>query len=176
MKLTVISLVGLFLIFSFAGVQPLSDYKDSLFDSVLTYLRTVNQLADPSIEVDTLPPIIDSPPITSDGICARTGRYGDYFLGLVEVQGDYIVGAGSYSDAGSGLIVLINDENATDPSFSALLNFLWEDRTDEFPYVFHLWVKVPLFGRPEASVNLTHVRGIINGIAQPGDPEMRGLR
>jgi len=34
MKLTVISLIGLFFIFSFAGVQPLADYKDAAIDKI----------------------------------------------------------------------------------------------------------------------------------------------
>jgi hypothetical protein len=34
MKLTVISLICLFLIFSFAGVQPMTDYKDVAIDKI----------------------------------------------------------------------------------------------------------------------------------------------
>jgi uncharacterized protein YkwD len=40
MKLTAFSVICLFLIFSFAGVQPLSEYKDEVIDRITTYIQT----------------------------------------------------------------------------------------------------------------------------------------
>lgn len=44
MKLTVISLVGLFVIFSFAGVQPLAEYKDICVDKITDYYNEANSI------------------------------------------------------------------------------------------------------------------------------------
>jgi len=49
-----------------------------------------------------------------------------------EVEG----GNGGYDDAGK-FVVLINNKNAADPTYSQLVTFLQEDKTDQFPYQLH---------------------------------------
>jgi hypothetical protein len=43
MKLTVLSVIGLFLVFSFAGVQPLSAYENSVFNPLFTCLTSATE-------------------------------------------------------------------------------------------------------------------------------------
>lgn len=46
MKLTVFSLICLFLIFSFAGVQPMSEYKDEVAEKIITFIKTQKEEAE----------------------------------------------------------------------------------------------------------------------------------
>ena len=46
MKLTVFSLTCLFLIFSFAGVQPMTGYKDEVFGKVTAFFNEQNEKAE----------------------------------------------------------------------------------------------------------------------------------
>jgi len=178
MKLTVFSLICLFLIFSFAGVQPLSDYKDSLFSSISTYFRNTNQpdttpsasdtIPSPS---DTTPSPSDTTPPPSDEINSHTGAYKDYYLGVVHTPGGYLSGNGCYDDTGD-FIVLINNENARDPSYSQLVSFLRQDNTDQFPYIYAISLPGMYYGSAESHVNLEHIQNIIDGTAQPDDPHV----
>ena len=54
MKLTVFSLICLFVIFAFAGVQPLSIYKDSIFDKMGSLIKTVDNTSK-AVTKDTSP-------------------------------------------------------------------------------------------------------------------------
>jgi hypothetical protein len=164
MKLTVLSLICLFFIFSFAGVQPLSIYKDSLFNSISTYFRNANQ-------PDTTPSSSDTTPSPSDQINSHLGRYENYYLGLVDTPEGYLSGNGCYDDTGD-FIVLINDENAVDPSYSQLVNFLRQDDTDGFPYIYTIGPPGMYYGSAESHVNLEHIQGIIDGTAQPSNPHV----
>jgi hypothetical protein len=157
MKLTVFSIIGLFLIFSFAGVQPLSAYKDSAFNSILTYFTDANQP--------------DTTPSTSSGIDSHTGGYVDYYLGLVDTPEGYLSGNGCYDDSGD-FIVLINSENAVDPSYSQLESFLQQDSTDQFPYIYTVSPPGMYYGSAESHVDLERIQNIIGGTAQPGDPHV----
>jgi len=162
MKLTVFSLICLFLIFSFAGVQPLSDYKDSLFNSISTYFRNANQS-------DTIPSPSDTTPSPSNEINSHTGKYEDYYLGLVDTPEGYLSGNGCYDDTGD-FIVLINNENAVNPSYSQLVSFLRQDKTDEFPYSYIISPGRIYYGTPESHVDLESIQNIIDGTAQPSNP------
>ena len=163
MKLTVFSLVCLFLVFSFAGVQPLSTYKDSLFNSISTYFRNANQPATtPSASNETS---------TSSAINSHTSKYGNYYLGLVDTPGGYLSGDGCYDDTGD-FIVLINNENAVNPSYSQLVSFLQRDKTDEFPYTYTIVSPGTYYGTAESHVDLKHIQDIIDGTAQPGNPDI----
>jgi len=168
MKLTIVSLICLFLIFSFAGVQPLSHYKDILLDSASAYLKKASQ--PDTIFSDTIPSQPDTTP-SSNKINSRTGSYKNYYLGLVHTLEGYLSGSGCYDDAGH-FIVLINNENAVDPSYSQLVSFLRQDRTDQFPYIYTIGAPGIYYGKPESHVNLEHIQTIIDGIAQPGNPHI----
>jgi hypothetical protein len=157
MKLTVFSAISLLLIFSFAGVQPLSTYKDSLVDSISSYFRNANQS--------------DITPSPSNGINSHTGKYGDYYLGLVDTPEGYLSGNGCFDDSGD-FIVLINNENAVDPSYSQLVSFLRQDNTDQFPYIYAVSTPGFYYGSAESHVDLGHIQDIIDGTAQPGDPHV----
>ncbi len=164
MKLTVFSVTGLFLIFSFAGVQPLSAYKDSVFSSISMYLANANQ-------PDTTPLPSDTAAATSNGINSHTGKYGGYYLGLVDTPEGYLSGNGCYDDSGD-FVVLINNENASDPSYSELAGFLQQDETDQFPYIYTVGPPGMYYGSAESHVNVERIQNIIDGTAQPGDPHV----
>ncbi len=157
MILTVVSIIGLFLIFSFAGVQPLVAYKDSAFNSIVAFFTNANQP--------------DAAAFTSDGINPHTGKYGDYYLGLVDTPAGYLSGNGCYDDSGD-FIVLINNENAVDPSYSDLVAFLEQDNTDQFPYIYTVSLLGMYYGSVESHVDLERIQDIIDGTAQPGDPHV----
>jgi len=157
MILTVASIIGLFLIFSFAGVQPLVAYKDSAFNSMVAFFTNANQP--------------DAAAFSSDGINSHTGKYGDYYLGLVDTPEGYLSGNGCYDDSGD-FIVLINNENASDPSYSQLVSFLQQDETDQFPYIYTVSTPGLYYGSAESHVDLERTQNIIDGTAQPGDPHV----
>jgi hypothetical protein len=156
-KLTVVSVIGLFLIFSFAGVQPLAAYKDSAFNSVFTFFTNANQP--------------DAAAFTSGGVDSHTGEYGDYHLGLIDTQEGYLSGNGCYDDSGD-FIVLINNENAVDPSYSELVAFLEQDNTDQFPYIYTVSTPGMYYGSAESHVDLERIQNIIDDTAEPGDPHV----
>jgi len=157
MKLTVVSVIGLFLIFSFAGVQPLVAYKDSAFNSIVAFFTNANQP--------------DAAASTSSGISSHTGEYGDYYLGLVDTPEGYLSGNGCYDDSGD-FIVLINNENAVDPSYSQLVAFLQQDETDQFPYIYTVDPPGMYYGSAESHVDLERIQDIIDGTTEPGDPHV----
>jgi hypothetical protein len=157
MKLTVFSVIGLFLIFSFAGVQPLSAYKDSAFNSILAFFTNANQ---PDAAVST-----------SNGIDSQAGKYGDYYLGLVDTPEGYLSGNGCYDDSGD-FIVLINNEDAVSPSYFQLVSFLQQDNTDQFPYIYTIGPPGMYYGSAESRVDLERIQNMIDGTAQPADPHV----
>ena len=97
-----------------------------------------------------------------------TGQYEDYYLGLVKSP-TALGGRGCYDDKGQ-FIVLINNRNATNPSYSELVNFLQSDKTDEFPYQLSLVANRFYYGQAEDNINLAHIKEIIDGTAQPTEP------
>jgi len=164
MRLTVFSLICLFFVFSFAGVQPLSTYKDSLFNSISTYLRNANQPA-------TTPPTSNETTTSTNGINSHTGKYENYYLGLADTPGGYLSGDGCYDDKGN-FIVLVNNENAVNPSYSQLVSFLQQDKTDEFPYTYSIVSPGTYYGTAESHVDLKHIQDIIDGTVQPSNPDV----
>jgi len=171
MKLTVFSVVGLLLLFSFAGVQPLSSYKDSFFDSVSTYLTSAGQSDTTPSPYDTTPAPSDTTAAPSNGINSQTGEYGDYYLGLADTPGGVLSGNGCYDDEGE-FIVLINNEEAVNPSYSQLVGFLRQDNTDQFPYISTVSLLGFYYGSAESHVDLDRIQDIIDGTAEPGNPHV----
>jgi len=171
MKLTLSSAILLLLIFSFAGVQPLSTYKDSLVNSISTYFTNANQSDTAPSPSGTTPSSSDTTPSSSNEINSHTGKYESYYLGLVDTPGGFLSGNGCYDDTGD-FIVLINNENAVNPSYSQLVNFLRQDNTDQFPYIYTVSTPGFYYGSAESHVALEHIQGIIDGAAEPGNPHV----
>ena len=176
MKLTLFSAILLLLVFSFAGVEPLTTYKDGLVDSISTYFINANQLdttpaSSDTTPSDTTPSPSDTTPSSSDKINSRTGEYGSYYLGLADTPGGYLSGNGCYDDEGE-FIVLINNEEAVNPSYSQLVGFLRQDNTDQFPYISTVSLPGFYYGSAESHVNLDRIQDIIDGAAQPGNPHV----
>lgn len=186
MKLTIFSLLCLCVIFAFAGVQPMADYKDNILSKMSGSGSTPTMA--PSIPVTTphatSPPpsaISSSPsatptpsstvsPTVLDKIDPKTGQYKNYYLGLVknpEVEG----GSGCY-DIGDDFIILINNKNAKNPTYSELVNFLQSDKTDEFSYQLSFLTNQFYYGQAEDNVDLGHIKEIIDGTTQPSAPRV----
>ena len=153
MKLTVFTLICLFLVFAFAGVQPMSGYKDKALNKLKNTFTNQNNgqsalTVSNNINVtNTLPSVITQKPVTSlvptttsqnttqvHSINPITGVYGNYYLGMASTPEGTLSGDGCYDDTGD-FIVLINNKNAVDPTYAQLLNFLKNDTTDEYPYI-----------------------------------------
>jgi hypothetical protein len=179
MKLTVFSLVILFLVVAFAGVQPFSLYKDKAMSYFSTLLEappvamvgtpeSTVSMAIPPVLTRTLSPLPPSTPavVTPKGIDTRTGIYGNYFLGLVKTPDGVLGGNDCYGE----FLVLINNKNATDPTYLELLAFLKRDGTDQFPYRYSASVGSSYYGSAESHIDLAFIRDIIDGKSQPSDP------
>lgn len=106
MKLTVFSLVCLFLIFAFAGVPPISTYKDSLITSW-------NKFQADREDTGGSPSATES--VRSD----------------VELHDNR---QPPYSKTFGVPIHLTNNHSATDPTWQELMNFLVADKTDQEDY------------------------------------------
>jgi len=195
MKLTMFSLIALSVVFSFAGVQPLAIYKDKLVNgaktalnntqSVITYPTTTTSATKvteptkttfkkPIITTNipiTIPPIITSisPPI--QGIDPTKGIYKNYYLGLADTSSGDLSGDGCYDDKGN-FIILINNKNATNPTYAQLLNFLENDKTDEYPYTYTNLFGGFYYGTAESHVDLQNIQNIIDRTAQPKHPDI----
>ena len=110
--------------------------------------------------------------ITSATINSYTGTYGNYYLGLVSApDGNLIAGDGCYDDQGD-FIVLINNKNATNPTYAQMVNFLQNDTTDEYPYLNASVIPGSYYLPAENDVDLTRIKNIIDGTAQPSNPRV----
>jgi len=153
MKLTVFSLICLFLIFSFAGVQPLSDYKDSLFNSISTYFRNANQSATtPSHSDQTYALVINVSPSTGGSVSPSGGEYksGSRVTLTANPATGYTFDQWSGDASGTSpniVITMDSDRDVTayfeeippvllNPSWAELKDFLYEDDTDDMEYVY----------------------------------------
>ncbi|MDD5701275.1 MAG: hypothetical protein PHU23_04405 [Dehalococcoidales bacterium] len=124
MKLTVFSIIGLFLIFSFAGVQPMSGYKDDALDKIQAAFASNNEaISQSSLSRTLLTPPATTPagvpghvvtpvqmavqtpePDADQGINTGTGIYKNYYLGLVNSPDGNIGGNGCSDDEGDFII------------------------------------------------------------------------
>jgi len=110
----------------------------------------------------------------SEQINPMTGGYSPYingtqyhyYLGLVKTSEGVV--ANSYGE----FVVLINNEDAKNPSYSQLLKFLKSDKTDRYPYQFSIELMIPYFGSAEDHVDLDLIQKIIDGIEQPDPPKI----
>jgi hypothetical protein len=106
-------------------------------------------------------------------ISTATGVYGNYYLGLVTdgSSGETFGGDGCYDDTGK-FIVLINNKNAVDPTYAQLVSFLNSDKTDEYPYLDTNNPPDTYYGTAKSHVDLTRIQNIIDGTAQPDNPDV----
>lgn len=107
---------------------------------------------------------------STNNIDTKTGTYKNYYLGLVNAGG-FLSGDGCYDDTGK-FIVLINNKNAANPTYSQLVSFLQNDKTDEFPYTYTNPLLGFYYGTAESHVDLTRIKNIIDGTAQPSNPDV----
>lgn len=201
MKLTVFSLICLFIIFAFAGVQPMSSYKDKLFSGLSdTFNNVDSHIVDipddipPTISLDS--PNIDDPQsgdinpvipstesklssanatpkyVQDDEIDYNTGEYKNYYLGLVRDSSGIVIGGNGCYDNDGNFIVLINSKNAKNPTYSELLDFLRSDKTEEFIYQLILPVGSFYYGSAKSNVNLDRIQNIIDNKTQPDSPKV----
>ena len=100
---------------------------------------------------------------------APAGDYKQFYLGLVKTPQGVEGGNGCYDDAGK-FVVLINNKTAADPTYSQLVAFLQQDRTDQFPYLLQINPNAVYFDKPENLVDVKRMQNIIDGLAQPDPP------
>jgi Bacterial Ig-like domain (group 2) len=110
---------------------------------------------------------------TTPVINPTTGIYGNYYLGLVtdDSNGETLGGDGCYDDTGD-FIVLINNKNAANPTYAQLVSFLKSDKTDEYPYTSTNNAPDNYYGTAKSHVDLTRIQNIIDGTAQPDNPDV----
>jgi hypothetical protein len=117
----------------------------------------------------TVGSIVKTPtPSKTTGIDPETGTYKNYYLGLVDTSGGVITGEDCYG----AFIVLINNKDAHDPTYSELVNFLKSDTTDKFPYQMSISSLGFYYGKAEDQIDLRHIQDIIDGISQPKNPKI----
>lgn len=177
MKLTFFSLAALFLIFAYAGVQPVKDYKDIAFSNISSVFKSSSQdttdlqqsTTTPTLTATIISTHTPTPSKTkTNEIDDRTGEYKNYYLGLVKETSGVMSGNDCYGE----FIILVNNKNAKNPTYSELLNFLKSDETDEFPYQYTASILGFYYGEAEDKIDLDLVKNIIDGIEQPEDPRI----
>jgi len=149
-----------------------SDLKDTIADSAPSIFptQTPNQSQSSVTPSKTPAPTVSITPTVS-GVNSRTGQYKNYYLGLADTSEGNLSGNGCYDDTGK-FIILINNKNATDPTYSQLVSFLRQNRTDRFPYTYTLNVAGFYYGSAESHVNLKRIQNIIDGTEQPMPPHV----
>ncbi|MBA7697659.1 hypothetical protein ES703_106326 [subsurface metagenome] len=109
---------------------------------------------------------IDLSLITGTSSISSSGEYGNCFLGLVKTPDGVYQGNGCYGE----FIVLINNEEAVNPTYAELIGFLSRDRTDGFPYQYVPPVIRFYYGDAEDRIDLTRIQQIIDGTLHPEAP------
>ncbi|MDD5094293.1 MAG: hypothetical protein PHV74_07950 [Dehalococcoidia bacterium] len=107
----------------------------------------------------------------SDILSQNDNEYRGYYFGLVKFDDGISVGNGCYDDVG-GLIVLINNQAAKNPTYAELLEFLRDDKTDAFPYTDVPEAEALYYRSPEDSVALDSIKAIIDRKATPKPPKI----
>ena len=124
MKLTVFILICLFLVFAFAGVKPMSSYKDTALSKIRSVLAN-NQSAVTHHDNSTTLLINTN---TGVPITTKATQTANSLLGNIGGQINSWVNGTEYNP------------NAVDPSWSQLVNFLSSDNTDQQAYVYPTFV------------------------------------
>ena len=63
-------------------------------------------------------------------------------------------------------------KNATNPTYARLVSFLKSNTTDEYPYIAANNVPNNYYGIAKSHVDLTRIQNIIDGTAQPNNPDV----
>ena len=95
-----------------------------------------------------------------------SNTYGDYYLGLVIERGAII------NDSYGDYVVLINNKNARNPTYTQLLDFLLSDGTDLYPYQQTQTIPPPRYGNFEKYVDMQYWQEIIDSTVQPAVPRV----
>ncbi len=202
MKLTLFCLVTIFLIFAFAGVEPMATYKNNTIDffsssykqitenlsnnnstaisDTTTLLKTESTTIISTQTVTTTntdvktSSVISSITITSTTTSINTGI--DFDTGIYK---NYYLGLVkstegiiSGTDCYDEFIVLINNKDAVNPTYAQLLDFLGTDKTDEYPYQYAISPLGFYYGSAESNLDLEKIKNIIDGIIAPDDPNI----
>jgi hypothetical protein len=114
----------------------------------------------------TISPTPAPVPSITEGIDPRTGTYGNYYLGLVKEP------TGIQVDSYGNLVVLINNRNAQNPTYSQLLDFLSSDKTDLYPFQGTVAPIPSRYGSLESYVDLQYWKEIIAGTIKPNPPRV----
>lgn len=102
----------------------------------------------------------------TDDITKPANEYKNYYFGLIKTSEGVIVN--SYGD----FVVLINNRNAIDPTYSQLIKFLETDKTDEFLYVVTFVPLESYQGSAESYVDIDSLKEIIDGTKQLNTPRI----
>jgi hypothetical protein len=198
MKLTLGCLIIAFLVFAFAGVEPMATYKNNTLDffsssykkiteslsennstttaNTNTLLKTESTTIISTQTVTTKNTTVKTSSVISSimstttsiniGINFKTGIYNEYYLGPVKSPD------GALSNSYGDFVVLINNKNATNPTYAQLLDFLKADETDEYPYQYTISLFGFYYGSAESNVDLDKIKNIIDGIENPKPPRI----
>jgi glucan phosphoethanolaminetransferase (alkaline phosphatase superfamily) len=80
MKLTILSLLCLFLIFSFAGVQPMASYKDGLIDRTTNFVNEQKLKAEERRVEEENRRAVEKAAMDAAGVVGEYGFYKDYVV------------------------------------------------------------------------------------------------
>ena len=94
--------------------------------------------------------------------------YGNYSFGLVKSPTGVL--SNSYDD----FIVLINNKNAVNPTYNQLVKFVKDDKTDEYTYQYTNSDPGSYYGTAESQINLTLIKGIVDGVEDMIIPRICG--
>jgi hypothetical protein len=108
------------------------------------------------------------PSPTTESISKLTGVYKNYELGLVNSPKGTISGSLCYGE----VVVLINNREAVNPTYSQLLQFLQQDKTDQFPYHYTGPSFGFYYGSAQGYLDLVRIQNIIDGKEQPNPPQI----
>ncbi len=180
LKLTIVALFLVFLVFAFAGVQPMTGYKDQALGFMESTIKNIKEFfqedglglnSNIGKSPSTTPGSTSAIPKTTtlvDAINFSTGTYKNYFLGLVKAPDGVIGGNDCYGE----FIVLINNQEARNPTYAELVEFLRTDTTDDYPYILTFSSGSFYYGSPESHMELERLKNIINGTENPRDPKV----
>ena len=196
MKLTIFLLVCVAVVFTFAGVPPLSTYKDTLVtsweerqaeqaeeeaareaeDAAEQQRQQAEREAKEAAEVKAEQEAreaqkareAEEAAVKLNNFDSKTGIYQNYYLGLVDTPGGVVSGSDCYGD----FIILVNNSEAKNPTYSELLTFLKADNTDKLPYQPTLSVVGFYYGEAEDKINLNRIKNIVNRLTEPASPRV----
>ncbi len=178
------------LVLTFAGVPPMSTYKDNLVVYWNEYqaervaeldeqeakrkaeegqvVRPPTEISTQVLPEETAKVVSETESSILNRFDSNTGVYKTYYLGLVDTPGGIISGNDCYGD----FIILINNAEARNPTYSQLLTFLKDNGTDKFPYQPVFSVISFYYGKAEDTIDLDNIKDILDGVSNPIAPKV----